>query len=661
MGTPLRALLVEDSELDAELILDALSTSGFDVHHARVASRAALTAALDQPWDVIISDYSMPGFSGSEALDIVLSRGIDTPFLFVSGVIGEVIAVEAMRAGARDYVPKDHLARLGPAARRELREAENRRHRAASEEALRREQGRYRDIFETAGIGIFELDLTELMLQLELRGGAAGGLDVALADPVVARTLLARIRVRDANEEAARIVGAERRDHVAERFPALIAAVPDERVPSVLAQLTRGGHATEYEVELVTIDGQRRHVLFNLRSPGQGEDLLSTVLTALDITVRRQLELQVSAAQRMESLGRLAGGIAHDFNNLLSVISIYTQFVRDELPANSRWRDDLGAVLDASTRAAELANQLLGFSKTEPKRTTWFSPNDAIIATQKLLGRLIGEHVELVTGLHPNLPALHMDRGQFDQIILNLVLNARDAMPDGGRISIETSPVERAAADGRLHRFVGVSVRDTGHGMTEAVRARIFEPFFTTKETGKGTGLGLATVYGIVRGHGGSIDVVSAPGNGATFTVVLPGGEERPIRPTEEAVAGPRLGDGHRVLVVDDDALVRDATRRMLERSGYHAVAVAGLTQALAESGEFDLVVSDQIMPGGTGMMLREAVRQRWPRSRFLLMSGYPGEALAIAEREGDPVDFLDKPFTSEALLAKVAELLARD
>ena len=385
---------------------------------------------------------------------------------------------------------------------------------------------------------------------------------------------------------------------------------------------------------------------------------------------RRKLQDQLWQAQKMEAVGRLAGGIAHDFNNLLSIINGYSELVLGALPPGDPIREDVAKIRLAVERGVSLNRQLLAFSRKQPRELRALNLNTVVADIEEMLRRLIGEDVTLTTALDPFLPPVKVDSAQMAQVVMNLALNARDAMPCGGRLTLETRRVELSAEQCRLRcegqpgRYVRLVVSDTGCGMTPDVKLRAFEPFFTTKERGKGTGLGLATVYGIVQQSGGHLSMQSEPGHGTTFAVYLP--TEEAAAPAVETGREPAARSGREttVLLVEDEDFVRQIVQRVLEEQEYTVLAACsgeeGLRAAAANAGAVQLLLTDVVMPGMSGPQLAEMLRARYPEMKTLFMSGYTGDFLTqhgIAESEGD---FLAKPFTLQTLTSKVRELLDR-
>ncbi|HEX8051991.1 MAG TPA: ATP-binding protein, partial [Thermoleophilaceae bacterium] len=371
-------------------------------------------------------------------------------------------------------------------------------------------------------------------------------------------------------------------------------------------------------------------------------------------TERERLENRLQQSQRLETVGQLAGGVAHDFNNLLAVILNYAYFVRERLPEDSEVRADLEEIRHAAERASELTHQLLVFSRRETIRPVVLDLNDVVRDMQRLLGRTLGERVELVTELADEPCLVEADSSQLEQVVLNLVVNARDAMPRGGTIRVET----------RLGEEVLLAVSDEGEGMEPEVAARAFEPFFTTKPKGAGTGLGLATVYGTVTQAGGHAEIDSEPGRGTTLRVYLPQAAPRESDAPEVVAVDSSPTDGATVLVVEDEDPVRRLTCRILAGSGYECLEARGGEEALRlyeqHRSRVALLLSDVVMPGMSGQELAQRIGGEGSGPPVLFMSGYTDEAVLPRER-ADEGALLHKPFTADALLRSVREALRED
>jgi len=512
MGRSLRVLFVEDQEKDVELLARELRRGGYDLVPDRVDTPEGFTAALDrQEWDLILCDYRMPRFSTVTALAMTKERKVDIPFIVVSGTIGEETAVEALRAGAHDFMSKDHLTRLLPAIDRELREAASR-------------------------------------------------------------------------------------------------------------------------------------------------------------AERRKLELQYHQAQKLEAVGHFAGGIAHDFNNLLTVISGYVELAILRLPEGDTTRRHLTEVREASERAATLVRQIASFSRQQVVEHRVFDLNTVMARMDRLLLRVLGEDIDFDMDLDAKSAWILGDPGQTEQVLMNLVVNARDAMPNGGRLQIGTAAEELDEGDPHcalgLHPgpHVLLTVSDDGTGMDAETMAHAFEPFFTTKAEGKGTGLGLATVHGIVQRCGGAVFISSEPGLGTTFRIYFPAaeaGEEASGLPRD---AGKAVGGSEIILVVEDDAQIRGLATHVLRDNGYRVFEVANPAEALALSGKvtcpINLMLTDVALLGMSGPDLATRLASTRPAMKVLFISGYAvgGDGRHSIPRVG--ARFLPKPFTPDPLLRSVREAL---
>lgn len=400
-----------------------------------------------------------------------------------------------------------------------------------------------------------------------------------------------------------------------------------------------------------------------LSSDGASRQLLGV---ATDISARKQLEDQFRQAHKMEAVGRLAGGVAHDFNNVLTVILAQTEFLLADLPADDLRRTEVLEIQSAADRAAAFTRQLLAFSRRQLLQPEVLELNEVITGMEMMVRRLVGEDVVLLTKLEPQIPKVWADPGQLQQVIMNLVVNARDAMPRGGTLLIETGlveldehyPLQHPTAKPGVH--VVLVVTDTGCGMDPATRSRIFEPFFTTKEPGKGTGLGLSTVYGIVKQSGGHIWVYSEVGRGTTFKLYFPPhyGVSRAAA-VERAAPLPALASGATILLVEDERPVRSTVRRLLERHGYQVLEAANGLDALElvtlRGGEINLVLSDMVMPGMGGIELAGRVRTIAPKLPVLLMTGYTEEAISRAGERPLDEHIIEKPFTLTTMLHQVS------
>jgi two-component system cell cycle sensor histidine kinase/response regulator CckA len=508
MATPLRVLMIEDSEADSELVLRLLRKGGYQVESRRVDSARALAVCLDGPsWDIVISDYSMPGFSGTAALAMIREKGLDPPFIFVSGTIGEEAAVGAMRMGAQDYIMKDHMARLLPAIQRELRQA-----------AVRNEG--------------------------------------------------------------------------------------------------------------------------------------------------KQIELRIRQLEKFEALGKMAGGIAHDFNNVITAIMGWAELGgRDALP-ESPSAESFRQIEQQTIRAAGLTRQLLAYARRRLLEPTSIDLNHVVGEAGDFLQQLVGEQIRMTLLLASDLSAICADAGQIERALVNLCVNARDAMPDGGSLTVETRNVLFEPGDRRLPPdstpgpYVILSVADTGVGMDAATIEHIFDPFFTTKEVGKGTGLGLSTTLGIVKQHGGFIDVKSQPNCGAQFHMYLPAAEEKAqAQPVE--METPIQGGSETLLVADDHDGTLGIVCEALRSFGYRVLAARDGEETVRIFQEnrdhVSLILLDIVMPKLHGPEAYQEICRSKPGIPVIFTSGYPEQSAELASRNAV---VLPKPYPPKTLARKVRSIL---
>ncbi|MBW2524844.1 MAG: PAS domain S-box protein [Deltaproteobacteria bacterium] len=509
------------------------------------------------------------------------------------------------------------------------------------EEALREEEERYRQLIESLPHGV---------------------------------ALLQRESTVFANQAAIRMLGYDRLDEFT-AGPPLEMLVPDERerVLRILADLRRGVSPgpVHYQTRALHRSGREVPVdAYVTRINYRGESALQLFMIDISDRLRAEreharLEEQLRQSQRLESIGRLAGGVAHDFNNLLSPILLYAELALQTMTSADAHYEEFSQICEAVNQAKKLTQQLLAFGRRQVLQTKVLSINDVISESRRLVRRLIREDVEIFVELEPTLDLVEADPSQLQQVVLNLVINAQDAMPEGGRMTVRTANATLDDAEGRQHgdlppgAYVTLQVSDTGRGMSPETQEQIFEPFFTTKGGGKGTGLGLATVHGIVKQHGGHVEVRSAPGEGTTFTVYLARASGEASRPSWRPQAA-RVDAGVRatVLVAEDDDLVRSQVVRILGRAGLEVLAAVdgedAVGKAAAHAGPIDLLVTDVIMPKLNGRQLYDALLQSRPALRAIFMSGYTNDVIADQGVADEGLRFLQKPFSLHDLLSAV-------
>lgn len=635
MTDRIRLLICEDSDDDAVLTVTQLRRGGLEVDYERVQTAEAAAVALSRrPPDLVISDYAMPGFGAEEALALLRSSGLDVPFILVSGRVGEESAVALMRAGAHDFVLKEDTARLLPAVRRELMQARSRRQRREAEEALRLSEERYRLLTERVPDALFRIRL-DPALEVEFFSHAVFCVlgvqpEYLQGDP---RKLLSLVTPDD-------------RSALKDSW-----AAPDPG-PMVIRWLRPDGADVWTEQRIVAIrdrDGRMTAVegmLRDITERVQAEDR------------RRQLEQQLHQTERLDSLGRLAGGIAHDFNNMLAVVLGRADLMLAELPEDHRLRGDIDIIREVAERGAALTRRILVFSRQEQLRPEKLDVNEVVTVTKEVLSGAVGEDVEFVTDLGQGLPPVEIDRSELERLLLNLVVNSRKAMPNGGRLIIKTDAVEGTRPDARP--MVRLCVTDTGVGMSEEVLEHAFEPYFTT-DSESGTGLGLSSAYGVVTAAGGEISLSSALGAGTTVEIRLPT-VDHTEQAAPDAQSEPARGAGRTVLLVEDDHDVRDLVALMLRRSDYQVLEAPSPDKALVlldtTDADVDLLVTDLVMPGMNGIELADNVRAARPGTPVLLMSGYTAGALPGNASLPPGVTLIRKPFTRTTLLRAVEQVI---
>ncbi len=638
MKSPLHILHLEDDPNDAALVQATLSSGGIDYKIDWVQNRTDFVAALERGGiDLIISDYMLPGFNGMAGLAIVRADFPHIPLIFVSGTLGEERAVESLKSGATDYVLKDRLARLAPAVVRAMHEVDELAAKNRAEEALRKTEQRFRAVFNESPLGIVLV-------------GKNGR-------PSVTNTAMQRI------------LGYTDAELCGMRLTEFAAPEDQEKDGAFYAELIEEKR-TGYQLEerFVRKDGGVIWVRLSvsLANSIAGDPGFSICMVE-DITAHRELEAKFIEAQKMEVVGQLASGVAHDFNNIMAVIMGYSDLMTQKLVPPDEFKNCLETIRSVAERATGLTRQLLIFSRKQTVQLVVLDVNEVVKDLDKMLRRLVDENIAMTIVPGREIGRIKADSGYIGQVLMNLVVNARDAMPNGGRLTIATENV--TIIDSTLEsdspasgQYVMMSVSDTGTGMTEAVKARLFEAFFTTKPKGKGTGLGLATCHTIVQQLGGHIQVQSELGRGTTFRVYFPR-VDQPVDSAARPHNGPAPRGTETLLVVEDEPVLRHLARSVLEAQGYQVVVAPNGQEALHmvrnhKGPPIRLVISDVIMPTMGGVAMAEWLKTAHPDLKILFTSGYTDEPIMDRDSFQTGVEFLPKPYTPAVLACKVREML---
>jgi two-component system, cell cycle sensor histidine kinase and response regulator CckA len=636
LGTrPLRALLLEDSPDDVDLLLLQLSEAGFCVDPTLVETQAQFRSALaEKDYDVVLSDYRLPSWNGIDAFHELRSAGKDIPFLLVTGTLGEEAAVDCIKQGVNDYILKDHLSRLPAALTRALTDKALRDENARAHEALRISEIRNRDLVENAVYGIFRVS----------------------ADGDFLYANLALLRIVGCPDAA----GLKTLNLASDVF----------RFPEQYAQLMTAsrdqGQLNGAEAEWRRSDGGIVVVRLHLRwlSCTGHPDTLEVI--AEDVTEMRAMERQLRHSQKFEAIGQLAGGIAHDFNNAIGAILGWAELGFDQNRGAPQVAERFSRIREQAERAAALTRELLAFSRRQVLQPRAVDLNNVTSGLVSFLDKIIGKQIELKLQQAP-LDSVKADPAQIEQVLMNLCLNARDAMPEGGRLVIETEMVELDESYCRFYpqvapgRYAVISVSDTGTGMDVETRERIFEPFFTTKERGKATGMGLATAYGIVKQHGGFIHVYSEPSHGSLFRVYLRATDKAATEGAAKTLA-PCLAEMHgteTILLADDHESIREMSRQTLVSLGYRVLSARDGEEALrlCEHEKPALAILDVIMPKLGGAATAARLASRFAALPVLYTSGYSASSDNMPACDAK-TRYLQKPYSPTTLGRLVRQIL---
>jgi PAS domain S-box-containing protein len=649
-----RILIVDDERLSRQL-LEAILTPEAVLLLTAASGEEALAMVAQQPPDLILLDIMMPGMDGYQVAAKVKGdlATKNIPIIIVTELNGHDARMRGLNAGAEEFLTKPvDRAELCVRVRNLLGLKTYGDYHDKYSQMLEGEVGLrtadlveserlYRSTFDAAPVGIVHVGLDGKWLRVNQRLCDLLGYSQEELQSIAVQELLQ-------SEEVA---------GEADSLRQMAAGTLDRHVVDEKRYRRRDGSFVWGRVNMSV----------HRDAEGQSQHFISVIE---DITDRRILEAQVRQANKMDAVGQLASGVAHDFNNLLTVILGFAELVTGDVAIPTQHGKDLGEIIKAAQRATGLTKQLLAFSRQQVLNAAPLDVNGLITEMAGMLRRLIGEHIEVTLALAPDLSLALADRGQLEQVVMNLMVNARDAMLGGGRVTIETTDVE--LENSSFHeetimqgRYVMLAITDTGSGMTKETRQRLFEPFFTTKETGKGTGLGLSTTYGIVKQSKGYIWVYSEPGQGTTFKVYLPrANRDVPVQVAGALVTPPVKGASETVLLVEDEVGVRQLSKRILDNAGYRVLQAANGDDAerlfARHADSIDLVVTDVIMPGCGGPELLRRLQVRAPALRVLYMSGYTDQSAAHKAGIDRGLPFVHKPFTAAEFVRHVRDALDR-
>lgn len=643
MKSVLNILHLEDDPNDVEIIQSLLQAEGFPCNVKAVQTRNEFIVEISKGgYDLILADYALPSFDGMAALKLAREKCPNVPFILLSGSLGEELAIESLKSGATDYVLKQRIRRLVPAVQRALSEADERKRRKKAEEAHQESESKYRTLFSES---------MDVVFMCTLEG-----------------------RFTDINPAGLRLFGYSQEEIMQVDIARDLYVNPNER-KTFQQNISRDGFVKDYQVILKRKNGERINALETATAVRNDKgEIIAYRGIIKDMTEQKKLERQLFNIQKLESIGLLAGGIAHDFNNLLTAISGYADLLSIKVKGDEGLLQDVMGIQKASQRATNLTRQLLTFSRQQIIEPKVININDLISDLNKMLHRLIGEDILLETNLFDKIGYIKADPGQIEQILINLVVNAVDAIRairekvSEKRITIDTKNVTidefytAQHPESREGNYVLLTVSDTGEGIKKEIMDKIFDPFFSTKPKGEGTGLGLATVYGIVKQNGGFINLYSEPDNGTIFKIYWPICDDEELQGFERDKAATILHGNETILFVEDDEGVRSFGFDAMESLGYKVIEASNGSEALKiiedASTKIDLVITDVIMPRMGGKELSDKISQMKPEIKVLFSSGYTNSQIAKSGILEKGIHFIIKPYSVSELSQKIREVL---
>ena len=634
----MKFLIIDDSAADRELVMWQLHKEFPDAEFKQVGRQYELDQAMEEDgFDFVLTDYQLYWANGLQVFNAIKARFPEVPVIMFTGTGSEEVAVEGLRAGLSNYILKKHLNRLPHAIRETLDNIWLHKQYEQTVEQLRASEERYRELFEQGLTGVFVISREGKLLT---------------CNPAFAR-IFGFTEVSEAMQ-----VPMEQLYPEPQQYQAFIELVQREK------------RLEYYEMEMRRLDGRSVYLVANVVGTYDEQGKLTQINGYLfDNTERKRLTEQLQQAQKLESLGMLVSGIAHDFNNMLGGILGYASRGVARVPRTHPLYGNFSHIQEIANRAARMTQQLLAFSRRQVIEPTDVDLNMVIENLLDFISKIIADHIEIQFLPAADLKTARVDYAQIEQVLMNLCINARDAMPDGGKLTIQTCNIvpdqvfQHAHPQAEAQAYVLLRVQDTGIGMSEQVRSQIFEPFFTTKPLGKGTGLGLSMVHGMIAQHNGFVEVESAMGKGTTFTIYLPAVEEAPTEvPSSPKTLHNVEGGIETILVVEDDTDLRYLMEEALRDYGYTVITASdgaeGLQLFQQHADTISLVISDLMTPKMMGKELYDRVKTMDSKARFLFVSGYQANQISQNFVLDKGFVFLQKPFDLDELAAKVHELL---
>ena len=630
---PIKILIIEDSEDDVFFLMRHLKNEGYKPEYKQIETAKEFHLALEEPWDIIITDHTLPDFNSIEAITILNAAQKDIPLIVLSGTIDQSIAIESMRLGARDFIMKDETSRLIPAIERELKDTKNRKHSRQSEIKLKSDlQG----LMDHSPALIYVKDLNGQYTFI--------------------------------NEQGEKLFKIERNEIIGKSDSDLFTCDEAAMLEASEKKVLHEGVASEFEENLKI--NNCTYIFNSIKYPLFDDKGLAYAICGIstDITDKKQQEEKLRRSQKMEAIGQLSGGIAHDFNNQLGIVTGYLDFLKSSHAKEAKQLEWITNAETATFRCIDLTRQLLAFTRNKAVDTSAVNINSAFQNFKDMIKRSVTPQVDVVFSLSEDLWLTELDLGEFQDVILNLVINARDAMPKGGTLTIESKNVQLnedhtlLQNNSNKNEYVQLIVSDTGTGMDSKTIEHVFEPFFTTKAVGKGTGLGLSMIYGFIQRYNGDISIYSELNIGTTFKISLPRSHKEILSEEETSTDNKVLPTGNEsILIVDDEPSLLKLANIYLKGLGYKTKLAENASQALKilEYDAIDLMFSDVVMPGGMdGYELAKTASKLYPKLKIIMTSGFTSDSIESHKFISTGSSLLNKPYRNKDLAVQIRKSL---